>query len=241
MRHLWHVWPSAEPNVATGGSTDAQGPGSVRPGVFAAQVSTAETMDRIFGDAASAGCIADRECPGALALVTGSPLNAYRPLTPEDEFYADALVAWRGQGFWGRDTHYAWARLALRVWPVADGQVARAEQRSWWVWSWRRFGVHDEVIAQRLGIELDSLRRTGVLARADDHARWFAQTPHTRRRWERAPLVVAPERDEHPHQWETWEDPRLRALYPPQVKRLQREFDDLTRAGPPGVTRGTRN
>jgi hypothetical protein len=194
-------------------------------------VSSADAIRQIVGYAARAGSIPDPECPGTLALVTGSPLNAYRALTLDDDFYTDALVAWRQQAEWDRDTHYAWARLALRMWPVSDGQVAVAEMRGQWVWSWRRFGASDQAIADRLGVALDTLRRTGALRHADE----FARRPMSSesRRWERCPLVVATEREDPPRQDQRWQDFRLDRLYPRQIAERHAEFTRLTKAGPP--------
>jgi len=94
------------------------------------------------------------------------------------------------------------------------------------VFSWRRFGLSDREIADRLGERYDTLRRKDVFRRADQHQdEW-------RGRWERLPLIVAVEREQRPSLLETWLDPRLWELSPPAVKRQRERVVALTKDGP---------
>jgi len=172
--------------------------------------------------------ISDADSPGALELVTGSPLNAYRQLLPDDELYSDFLAVWRRQGAWDRDTHFTFWRIGLQLWPRTDGPVEQYEMLSWWVWSWRQSGLTDTEIADRLGRQYDTLRKKKAFHRADQH------DSERRGEWVRAPLVIAAEIERRPHQLETWGDPRLSQLWPESVLRLRRQFTDLTREGARG-------
>jgi len=186
-------------------------------------ICTSSSIER----AGQTGRIDKPECPGALELVTGRLLSAYRTLTPDDDLYPDFVEAWRQQDDWDRNVHFAYWRLGLRTWPTADGQVDRQEARSLWVWSWRRAGASDDEIAAQLGVSHEALRRRGALARADVH-----QKPE-RGPWTRAPRIVAVELESPPHVLDTWRDPRLNYEPSEQVKRLQDEMTRVTFNGPP--------
>jgi hypothetical protein len=124
--------------------------------------------------------------------------------------------------------HYTVMSLVLQVWPKSSARVYRYEALSWWVWSWRRFGLTDAQIASRLGVPYERLRRKGALKRADEH-----QTERRGAR-ARAPVIVAVEREHRPSQLETWYDPRLAEFWPETAKQLAKEISHLTRAGPWG-------
>ncbi|MEX2106549.1 MAG: hypothetical protein WD810_06585 [Solirubrobacterales bacterium] len=178
------------------------------------------------------GRIPTPECPGPLLLVTGSALNPYRALIPDDDHYATFADVWQLQRGWNWPAHYAFWRLGLDVWPRQAGQRRLTrEALGAWVFSWRRFGLSDDKIARRLGRERDSLRRRGALAYADELAErqravHAAELP---RRWERAPLIVAVEQEEAPLPTETWCDPRLDAQVDRYVAPLRAELQRLTR------------
>lgn len=176
----------------------------------------------------AAGRIPGLETPGTLHLVTGSPLKGYRPLDPGDRFYDDFVQAWRDQDTWDDRFHYVYWRQALLNWPRRDGQVDRREAWSFWVWSWRRFGLSDAQIAERLGYLPDTLRRQEVLKLADE----IAETPRGEK--VRAPRVVAVDREALPHQFDTWCDPRLAERWPPAVRKVDQEMTTVTWEGPSG-------
>lgn len=157
-------------------------------------------------------------------LVTGQFFNNCRPLTPADEAFSDFLLAWREQRSWTDETHVAYWRVALAHWPRAGGQVPRSAARAYWISRWRRAGASDGAIANRLGVERDSLRRRGVDA--------LAATIGGVRAAIRAPLIVVPELEEFPSAADCWRDPRFNDLTPEPVMRLSAE---LLRAVSPGV------
>lgn len=185
-------------------------------------------MSRMIDPLAQSGRVPEDERPGTLQLITGSLLNPYRALDPGDAFYEDFAAVWRQQKAWDRETHVTYWRAALRVWPVHDGQVRRCDFIGAWVWSWRRFGLSDKQIADRLGYPLDTLRRRGALRYAD----WLAQPRE--RRWVRVPLVVAVEQEEAPHPFDTWVDTRISTVRVEAVERVQAYYDAITRDGPRG-------
>jgi hypothetical protein len=165
---------------------------------------------------------------GVLELVTGSPINAYRSLDPDDPHWLDFAEVWRLQRDWDQATYLAYWRARLQVWPKRDGPVPLAEMRSWWVWSWRRFGLSDDEIARRLCLPRDTLRRYGAFKRADEHA-----APRERQ-WVRVPLVVAIEVESKPHQFDTWCPPGLGKYQPASFQRASQQMNALTKNGPRG-------
>jgi hypothetical protein len=174
------------------------------------------------------GRISAVESPGALELVTGSAVRGYRTLTPDDPLYDAFVPAWQLQAEWEEKTHFAYWQAGLRLWPRRDGQVPRWEALGLWVWSWRRFGLSDQEIADRLGYPLETLRRKGALKLADEHA------SRRRGRRTRVPLVVAVEREDPPHPLDTWYDPRLAEPWPESVRRVQKQLARMTWEGPRG-------
>jgi hypothetical protein len=171
--------------------------------------------------------------PGALELVTSGPINHYRTLLPGDPLYADFAQAWRQQDEWDRAIHFVYWRIALRVWPSKDGPVSKYEALSWWVWSWRRFGLTDAEIARRLGHKYDTLRSKGAFARADEHAKQL-EAEAQNRVWVRVPRIVAIEIENRPGVLQRWSDPRLSEVESEPTRRLHEKLAALTFNGPRG-------
>jgi hypothetical protein len=102
------------------------------------------------------------------------------------------------------------------------------------IYNWRRVGMSDDEIADRLGVDIDTLRRRKAFAFADELE---DRAPSPNKGWVRTPLVVADaEAETTPGYFERWTDPRLAGIASVGVDSLKAQFRALTAAGPNPVT-----
>lgn len=110
-------------------------------------------------------------------MVTFIPGAPWLQLQPDgeyyDEYYEIFHFAWRHQERWTRADHRDFWASALKLWPTKRGKRESSVHISMWVWVFRRKGLGDGEIAERLGYSLESLRRGGALRMANDFAAYW--------------------------------------------------------------------
>jgi len=83
------------------------------------------------------------------------------------------FMAYRWQGLWSEQQHIDFWRASLPLWPRKTGQRQMTDQLTQWVLRLRAAGASDRELDSLMGYCPGSLRRMGVLWRADSISAWW--------------------------------------------------------------------